>query len=142
MKLLLPALSLLLALNVSAIEAEKKVTDVARPQSNFEKTGRDPFAPAKPRAVPKPDAEKLTYRLSLNGITRENGQRRALVSGVLLQAGESAFVKTGETGIKIICEEIRDNSVLLRISDNVTPVELSFGQLLKVDAKGIPVPAK
>ncbi|MDB6025622.1 MAG: hypothetical protein JWM68_1845 [Verrucomicrobiales bacterium] len=136
MKLLLASLLVLAVFPAAAIESAKASTENARPKSVFESTGKDPFAPTrKTQRVEKAAPALPFYRLSLNGVTRENGKSYALISGSSLAEGESGFLKGGDASIRIVCKEIRDTSVLVQVGSN-KPIELSLGQRIQLDDKG------
>lgn len=88
--------------------------------------GKDPFFPNSSRrqqAAPQistattaaPQPSTLFGLLSLKGISGVKGQRLALINSSTLGVGEQADVRAGTQFIKILCREIRDNSVLVEL---------------------------
>jgi hypothetical protein len=88
--------------------------------------GKDPFFPNSTRrqaAAPQislttnavPQSSALFDKLALKGISGVKGQRLALINSSTVGEGEKADVRSGSQLIKILCREIRDNSVLVEI---------------------------
>ena len=136
MKPLLSTFLVLAVLPVMAIESTKQTREVTRPQSVFERLGKDPFAPVtKTHRAEKASVIAPSYHLSLKGVTIANGKRYALISGESLTEGESGFLKSGNATMKMLCKEIRENSVMIQVGSN-TPIELNLGNRIDLDDKG------
>ncbi|MDB6027682.1 MAG: thioredoxin [Verrucomicrobiales bacterium] len=83
-------------------------------------------------------AAKIEYpQLALRAIS---GSKKplALINNQSFAQGETAMVKLGDTKVKVLCEEIRKDSVLLQIEGQPAPVELR----LKGKTPTIDIPAK
>jgi thioredoxin-related protein len=65
--------------------------------------------------------------LILKGITGTADKRIVLINNQTFSAGESAKVKLGDKQVKIVCKEIRDDSVLVQIEGKSDPIELKLG---------------
>ncbi len=77
-------------------------------------------------ASPQPmKIHEINYgQLSLKGITGTGARRMALINNQTLRQGDTDFVKVEDRKVKVFCQEIRDNSVLVRVDDKPQPLEL------------------
>jgi len=62
--------------------------------------------------------------LVLRNLSGTGNRRLALVNNQTMARGEEMRVRVGQTNVQVRCLEIRDRSVLLRVSGRVEPVEL------------------
>lgn len=90
-------------------------------------------APEKPPPPPEPlplfggaptQPPPIYNDLILKGISGPANRRLALINNQTLAAGESALVRLGESELRIRCEEIREQSVIVTISGSPERREL------------------
>ena len=100
--------------------------------------GKDPFFPNSTRRAQveqitsvtnvAPAPSKLFNQLALKGISGLKGQRYALINSSTVGVGEQAEIRSGSQFVKILCREIRDNSVLIELVGNGEVRELKLRQ--------------
>ena len=94
------------------------------------KEGRNPFFPHSIPTLPastKPSDSSLDSAFVLNGITSPP-KRTAMINGRTFEPGEESEVKL-PSGSKILvkCEEIRDDSAVIRVGGQRRELRLRFG---------------
>lgn len=99
--------------------------------ANFETTATT-TAVARPLKIP---AMKFTNApaalpdsLKLGGLLLEGQTRHAVVSGVSFAVGETKKVKLQRGEMKVLCQEIRRNEVVLEVDGLAAPVLLKIGE--------------
>jgi len=122
-------------------QSEYRPGGAAKYVANLEKFVKTPVvtaaAPAKPvaatvpvtktppvQAKPAPGAQYT--KLALKGITGSKDRRFALINNQTLAVGEKAKVKLGGGQIEILCQEIRDDSVLIQVENETEPKQLNL----------------
>jgi thioredoxin-related protein len=91
-----------------------------------EKAPEEPEPPRKPADyTPIAPTPPVHYgALALKGISGTKDKRLALINNQTMMAGETASVKVLDGRVKVLCREIRDDSVLLTVDGK--PVELKL----------------
>lgn len=79
-----------------------------------------------PAFSPQPAPVIRYTELTLKGITGAKNRRFALINNQTLAVGEKAKVKLGEKQIDVLCQEIRDDSVLIKVEGEAEPKELKL----------------
>ena len=75
---------------------------------------------------------KLPEKLKYNGLMTIGKDREAVISGVSFAAGDQKRVKLKDKSVMIRCLEIRDDGVVLQISDSPAKVTLKAGDEMPV----------
>ncbi len=78
---------------------------------------------ASPAQSPTPVAKR---DLTLNGISGGQGNRLAIINGQTLAVGESARIRLAQSEVKVRCEEIRKDSVVVTVDGKPERKELYF----------------
>lgn len=92
-----------------------------------------PVEPERPRQEYKPayipPPAPIRYDgLALKGIMGKANKKLAIINNETVAAGETAKVKVGDKTVKILCKEIREESVLVVIEGKADPIELELGK--------------
>jgi thioredoxin-related protein len=86
-----------------------------------------PTPPPKTYSGPIHPAPVIRYtELTLKGITGSKNRRFALINNQTMAIGEKAKVKLGDGHVEVLCQEIRDDSVLIKVENEVAPKELKL----------------
>jgi len=97
--------------------------------------GRDPFFPdasyrkrseKEPNQTPVQNGDIILAKLKLTGFGGIGKKRWAMIDGVSIYEGEMSNVRVGGNLHKIVCLEMRDQSVLVGIKDNPARRELKL----------------
>lgn len=88
---------------------------------------RTPEVRNTPAASPAQSPASAAKRdLTLNGISGGKGNRLAIINGQTLAVGESAQIRLAESQVKVRCEEIREDSVVVTVDGKPERKELHF----------------
>lgn len=71
---------------------------------------------------------RLPESIKLSGLLADNSTRRAVISGVTFQVGETRLVKVRAGNVRVQCREIRRNEVVLEVDGHAGPVTLKMGE--------------
>lgn len=120
-----------------AAEAKAEVIEV--PRSEFAipakaGEGRDPFFPLSRRMIvearpattnsaPKP----VSVSLVLKGISNNGSKRFALINDKTFESGEEREVPFGDSKMRVLCVEIREDSVLVEVGGSRQELRLKPG---------------
>jgi protein disulfide-isomerase len=86
-----------------------------------------PAPPPKKYSGPIQPAPVIRYtELTLKGITGSKNRRFALINNQTLATGEKAKVKLGDGEVEVFCQEIRDDSVVIKVGNETEPKELKL----------------
>jgi protein disulfide-isomerase len=83
-----------------------------------------PPAPAKVATPIQPAPPTIFSELSLKGIVGSKNRRFALINNQTLAVGEKAMIRMQNGPVEIVCQEIRDDSVLVLVKGEAEPKEL------------------
>ena len=82
-----------------------------------------PIKPVSATLQPPPPPIRYT-KLTLKGIVGSKKRRCALINNKTLVAGEKIKMTLGDKQVEIICQEIRENSVVILVEGETKPTEL------------------
>ncbi len=86
---------------------------------------KDP-PPKPPDYTPIAPAPPINYgALALKGISGAKDKRLAIINNQTMMAGETASVKVLDRRVKVLCKEIRDDSVLVTVDGKPMELKLS-----------------
>jgi hypothetical protein len=111
------------------------ITPANAPKSEFlndVEFGKDPFFPKstrRPKTIAKtPDTgsvkPSVPASVMLKGISVTNGKKLAIINNVTVGEGEEFTLKSGVTGFKIKCLEIKEQSVIVSVNGAVKELPL------------------
>jgi thioredoxin-related protein len=114
----------------------KEIPNVNWKQMNVALPAVAPAAPAASAADAAPEEQwggiktppKRYEELKLTGLSGKEGRRFAIINNQTFSAGESAKVKLKDSEVKVLCKEIRVNSVIVQVDGATELKELVFGK--------------
>jgi thioredoxin-related protein len=119
------------------INTLKKIPNVSWKPYVYEPAGKNAATAAAPKkAAPAPDEPlwggvvfppKRYDELKLTGLSGAGARRLAIVNNQTFASGEAARVKLQGGEVKVVCKEIRDNSVIVQVEGASEAKELFLG---------------
>ena len=101
--------------------------------------GKDPFFPLSKRLRPSPRVVTMTttnvptqvvVQMELKGISGTPGHRLAIINNKTFEEGEEGEVSVASSRVRVVCKEIKDDSVLVLVNGRDQTLSLRAGAAL------------